>query len=81
MKEKAKERRAAWEKSHLKKMTKKTVEQEARKQLQLEEKEHQNKAKREEEVIRKEMVNIRKALEEENAMRAKQRNRYFLFLL
>lgn len=76
VKEKAKERKVAWEKAHLKKMTRKMVEQEARKQLQREEKEHQNKTKREEEDIRREMVKIRKVLQEENTLRTKQRNRY-----
>lgn len=57
------------------------VEQEARRQLLWEEKEHQNKAKREEEKIQREMVKIRKALEEENALRAKQQNRYLEFIV
>ena len=55
----------------MKKMNKKTVEEEARKQLQREEKQRQDSVKREEEEIRKEMVKIRRVMQEENVLRNK----------
>lgn len=52
-------------------MNKKSVEDEARKQLQREEKQRLDSVKREEEEIRKEMVKIRRVMQEENVLRSK----------
>lgn len=52
-------------------MNEKTVEEEARKQLQREEKQRLDNIKREEDEIRKEMVKIRRVMQEENTQRAK----------
>lgn len=80
VKEKAKQRKMAWTNAHQKKMTHKLVEQEARKQLDREEKIKVQKAKQEDEEIRKEMVKIRKAMQDENRIRAKQALRYINLL-
>jgi DNA-binding transcriptional regulator GbsR (MarR family) len=76
VKKRANQRKLAWEKTNLKKMNKKTVEEEARKQLQREEKQRLDNIKREEDGIRKEMVKIRRVMQEENTHRANHYTRY-----
>lgn len=75
VKERANQRKIAWKNANLKRVNEKTVEEEARKQLQREEKQRLDNIKREEEEIRKEMVKIRRVMTEENALRAKQYTR------
>lgn len=75
VKKRASERKIAWEKAHLKKINKKSVDEEARKQLQREEKQRLDNLKREEDEIRKEMVKIRRVMQEENAQRTKHHSR------
>ncbi|XP_028405674.1 coiled-coil domain-containing protein 191-like isoform X2 [Dendronephthya gigantea] len=75
VKERANRRKIAWKNANLKKINKKTVEEEARKQLQREEKQRLDNMKREEDEIRKEMVKIRRVMQEENVQRAKQYTR------
>lgn len=59
----------------MQKINKKSVEEEARKQLQREEKQRLDNFKREEDEIRKEMVKIRRVMQEENAQHAKHHSR------
>lgn len=59
----------------MKKIDQKSVDEEARKQLQREEKQRLDNFKREEDEIRKEMVKIRRVMQEENAQRTKDHSR------
>lgn len=76
MKRRASERKQAWAKENMKRHNEKIVVEEAHKQLQLEEKEHLEKYKREENEIRKEMVKIRRIMQDENRQQKKNHSRF-----